>query len=82
MSTIDIIILIVGGMFAGAVNAMAGGGSTLTVPLLVLAGVPGGAANGSNRVGILTSNITAFLSFRSEGKHCLLYTSPSPRDRG
>ena len=69
MSTIDIIILIVGGIFAGVVNAMAGGGSTLTVPLLVLAGVPGGAANGSNRVGILTSNITAFLSFRSEGKH-------------
>ena len=69
MSTVDIVILIVGGIFAGGVNAMAGGGSTLTVPLLVLAGVPGVAANGSNRVGILTSNITAFLSFRREGKH-------------
>ena len=62
MSTVDIVILIVGGIFAGGVNAMAGGGSTLTVPLLVLAGVPGVAANGSNRVGILTSSITAFLS--------------------
>lgn len=40
----------------------------LTVPLLVIAGVPGVAANGSNRVGILTSNASSFLSFRAEGK--------------
>jgi len=33
----------------------------------VLAGVPGIAANGSNRVGILTSNISTYLSFRREG---------------
>ena len=68
METLDIILLIVGGVFAGIVNAMAGGGSTLTVPLLVVAGVPGVAANGSNRVGILTSNVSSFLSFRAEGK--------------
>ena len=68
MSTFDVILLLVGGAFAGAVNAMAGGGSMLTVPLLVLAGVPGGSANGSNRVGILTSNAAAFVSFRREGK--------------
>lgn len=68
MTFLDAIILLVGGAFAGAVNAMAGGGSMLTVPLLVVAGVPGVAANGSNRVGILTSNVASFLSFRREGK--------------
>lgn len=68
METLDIILLLVGGAFAGIVNAMAGGGSTLTVPLLVIAGVPGVAANGSNRVGILTSNATTFASFVQEGK--------------
>lgn len=68
MSTLDVIVLLVGGAFAGAVNAMAGGGSMLTVPLLVLAGVPGVAANGSNRVGILTSTATSYVSFRREGK--------------
>jgi len=68
LSSTDIVILLAGGIFAGIINAMAGGGSMLTVPLLVLAGVPGGAANGSNRVGILTSNISAFVSFRREGK--------------
>ncbi len=68
MTLLDAVILLVGGAFAGAVNAMAGGGSMLTVPLLVVAGVPGVAANGSNRVGILTSNVASFLSFRREGK--------------
>jgi len=63
----EAVLLLLGGAFAGAVNAMAGGGSMLTVPLLVLAGVPGVAANGSNRVGILTSNVSSLQSYRSEG---------------
>ncbi len=67
MTWFEAVLLLVGGGFAGAVNAMAGGGSMLTVPLLILAGVPGVVANGSNRVGILTSNITALISFRNEG---------------
>jgi len=61
------LLLLVGGAVAGVINAMAGGGSTLTVPLLVLAGVPGVSANGSNRVGILTSNVSSLLSFRNQG---------------
>lgn len=67
MTWFEAVLLLVGGAFAGAVNAMAGGGSMLTVPLLVLAGVPGVAANGSNRVGILTSNLSSLQSYRSEG---------------
>ena len=54
----EAIILFFGGWVAGIVNAMAGGGSSLTVPLLVLAGVPGNFANGSNRLGIFVSNGT------------------------
>ncbi|MCH7788638.1 MAG: sulfite exporter TauE/SafE family protein [Acidobacteria bacterium] len=61
------VLLILGGVTAGIINAMAGGGSLLTVPLLVLAGVPGGSANGSNRVGVLSSTITSVWSFRREG---------------
>ena len=53
------LLLVVGGFFAGGINAVAGGGSTLTVPLLVLAGVPGNAANGSNRIGIYGGAIQA-----------------------
>jgi len=47
------LVIFFGGLFAGTVNAMAGGGSLLTVPLLSLAGVEGLAANGTNRVAVL-----------------------------
>jgi uncharacterized protein len=63
----EAVLLVGGGLLAGIVNAVAGAGSILTVPLLVLAGVPGNDANGSNRVGILTSNAAAAMSFRRLG---------------
>ena len=71
----EALLLVVGGLFAGAINTVAGGGSMLTVPLLVLAGVPGNAANGSNRVGILTSNIAAVATFRRLGVDGLRHAS-------
>lgn len=60
-------LLVAGGILAGIINTLAGGGSTLTVPLLVLAGVPGNQANGSNRLGILTSSLSAAAEFRRSG---------------
>lgn len=60
-------ILIGGGMAAGVVNTLAGGGSLLTVPLLVLVGLPGTVANGTNRIGILVQNATAAWRFRALG---------------
>jgi uncharacterized membrane protein YfcA len=49
------------------VNVLAGGGSLLTVPLLVLLGLPGTLANGSNRVGVLLQCLTAAWRFRAHG---------------
>lgn len=72
----EALLLVVGGFVAGGVNAVAGGGSTLTVPLLVLAGVPGNAANGSNRIGILTSNVAASASFARLGIRGFAHTGP------
>lgn len=63
----EAVLLALGGLAAGVINTVAGGGSMLTVPLLVLAGVPGNDANGSNRLGILTSTTTAAWSFRRLG---------------
>jgi uncharacterized membrane protein YfcA len=60
-------LLAAGGLVAGVVNTLAGGGSILTVPLLVLTGLPGTLANGTNRVGILVQNTMAAWSFRREG---------------
>ncbi|MEM1333592.1 MAG: sulfite exporter TauE/SafE family protein [Actinomycetota bacterium] len=67
MSVGDVVLLVLGGLAAGVINTMAGGGSALTVPLLVLAGVPGNQANGSNRVGILAASASAVAGFRSKG---------------
>ena len=72
----EALLLVVGGTFAGGINVIAGGGSTLTVPLLVLAGVPGNIANGSNRIGVLTSNAAATGSFRRLGVNGLAPAVP------
>lgn len=61
------LVLGLGGLVAGVINSIAGGASLLTVPLLVLAGVPGNAANGSNRLGIIVSSATAAYEFRRQG---------------
>jgi uncharacterized membrane protein YfcA len=76
MSWWEALLLVVGGFFAGGINAVAGGGSTLTVPLLVLAGVPGNNANGSNRIGILTSSVAAAASFTRLGVKGIAHTGP------
>lgn len=55
------------GLLAGFLNVMAGGGSMITLPLLIFLGLPVAAANGTNRVAILVQNIAAVGSFRRQG---------------
>ncbi len=55
------------GLIAGTLNVIAGGGSFLTIPLLIFMGLPPIVANGTNRVGILCQNITASWSFQRHG---------------
>ena len=61
------IILAVGGLVAGVINTLAGGGSLLTVPLLVFMGLPATAANGTTRICVLFQNIVSTTRFRKEG---------------
>jgi uncharacterized membrane protein YfcA len=44
--------------------------------LLTLAGLPGGVANGTNRVGILVQNAGSALSFRREGVSGVAHATP------
>jgi uncharacterized membrane protein YfcA len=55
------------GVVAGFLNVMAGGGSLLTVPVLVFMGLPGPVANGTNRIAILAQNLTAITAFFRRG---------------
>ena len=45
-------VLFVGGLVCGIINALAGGGSFVTLPLLLLLGLPPQVANATNRVAI------------------------------
>lgn len=55
--------LLVGGLACGVINVLAGGGSFLTLPLLIFLGLPGVTANGTNRLGIVAQNASAVGSF-------------------
>lgn len=55
------------GVAAGFVNTLAGSGSLITVPILILLGLPANVANGTNRVGVTFQNVVAVVSFRRHG---------------
>ena len=55
------------GCVAGFVNVMAGGGSLLTMPVMVLLGMKGPLANGTNRVAILAQCVSATAAFFRQG---------------
>lgn len=55
------------GLAAGFLNVVAGGGSLITLPLLITMGLPSAVANATNRVAIISQNIFAVAGFRSKG---------------
>lgn len=61
------LILFGAGAAAGVINVMAGGGSLITLPALLLLGMPAALANGTNRVGILVQNFVAVDHYRRHG---------------
>lgn len=62
------------GIAVGFLNVMAGGGSLISMPLLIFLGLDPAMANGTNRVAILVQNITAVSSFRSHGHSDLRFS--------
>lgn len=62
-----LVLLILGGVAAGFVNTLAGGGSFLTLPLLVFAGLDASVANGTNRVAVLLQSLVASWAFGRRG---------------
>ena len=63
----EIAILIIAGFGAGVVNVMAGGGSILTVPIMMFLGMPGPVANGTNRITIVAHNASAIATYLRHG---------------
>jgi len=61
------LLLFVAGGAAGTINVLAGGGSFLTIPLLIFLGLPATVANGTNRIAILAQSVGAVWSFNRHG---------------
>lgn len=70
------VLLLVGtGTVAGFVNVLAAGGSFLTIPALMLFGIPADLANATNRVGVMLQTLAALRGF---SRHGLLVRSAIP----
>lgn len=60
-------VLAVGGFACGVLNALAGGGSFVTLPLLLLIGLPPQVANATNRVAIVLQTAAGAATYHRHG---------------
>ncbi len=69
------------GVTAGVINTLAGGGSLLTLPILIFLGLPTAVANGTNRFAIMIQCLFAVAGFKRKGisnfKLSLLLSAPA-----
>ncbi len=56
------------GIVAGIINTLAGSGSVVTLPMLVLLGLPANVANATNRVGVAIQHVVGIATFQRSGK--------------
>jgi len=67
MEWLQHLLVIAVGFIAGFLNTVAGGGSLISLPVLIFLGLPGSVANATNRVAIMAQNIFAVTGFKSKG---------------
>lgn len=63
---ISLLLLVAAAFAAGVINSLAGGGSFLTFPSLVFAGVPPVFANASSTVALVPSAVASGVAYRSD----------------
>ena len=63
LSLTDMLLITLSGLAAGFLNAVSGGGAMLTVPVLILVGLPPGVANGTNRLAVVLQSLTALAAY-------------------
>ena len=67
-----LLLLAAAGLLAGAMNAFAGGGSFITFPAMVLAGLPPVIANASSTVALFPGSLASSFAYRND------YAAASP----
>ncbi len=68
ISILETIMLVGLGLVAGVINTLAGGGSNLTIPALMVVGMPPDVANATNRVGVFFQALIGVKGFRNHNK--------------
>ena len=61
---LGVLLLLAAGLAGGFINTLAGGGSMLTLPALMMFGLPADIANATNRVGVFLQSVTAVRGFK------------------
>ena len=63
MSVVEIVVIIFAGVVVGFINTLSGGGSVISLSLLLILGLPANIANGTNRVSIFFQTLSSVGSF-------------------
>ncbi len=66
MSIVEFSVLVLSGVLVGFINTLAGGGSIISLSILIMLGLPATVANGTNRVAIALQNLVAVSSFKQQ----------------
>lgn len=66
MNVVEIIVLISAGLLVGFINTLAGGGSIISLSILIMLGLPATVANGTNRIAVGLQNVVAVSSFKQQ----------------
>lgn len=66
MSWLEILLLIISGVLVGFINTLAGGGSIISLSVLIFFGLPATVANGTNRIAITLQTLIATGSFKQQ----------------
>jgi hypothetical protein len=81
MSIENLVLLFFAAFLAGSVNSIAGGGTLLSFPTLIFAGVPALIANATNTVALVPGSFSAFWKYRdttgSSGNYWIWLGIPS-----
>ena len=66
MTWLEIAVLIFSGVLVGFINTLAGGGSIISLSILIFFGLPATVANGTNRIAITLQTLIATGSFKQQ----------------
>jgi uncharacterized membrane protein YfcA len=66
MTWLTVVALIVSGVFVGFINTLAGGGTAISIAVLMMLGLPANVANGTNRIAVIFQNITSVQAFNQK----------------